>query len=599
MAASAEDLADLVGGLNIANDTHGVHSQSSNPSSSTQPTVQEAIQILIKSAEVTLTHVQQVHSLAIDATILSSLNITESLSLHKTAAEFAKIIRVLDDTANTLGKTIENSIVAHFSSLVGRSGVQKLLTHFDEEIRRIVRKVLTNSTDGDRALCKISEECYNQATNTSGTLHSDSYFIPREEAQLEWPYDPDYQSEEYYEHESRLEIDGAYAESWRQQHKRREEWKKKERQRWIGFWIDVLQSCLEGPTLFYPPAVSNDESFNFNLSDIPQYLFRTFDKNSSGRNDSNVIASVASVSQSSKNSRINILSLENRKAAEMLHSHLTKPCFGGPHTDNLMSWTSSLLFAIQYAIWRCHTGHCHPADIKICVVDTKQFPRGQFAQDIWLLQMYRDTAKEVGGETWRFFQFREKDERYYNGEYLSQGFLHHSGRSCVVTLKKLIDTGLHELYPEFADPSAMASWAKRVLELRQHWRNKQKTTHQEIRHAFQIAAECFSDFAMLDIMLMLLTFKNRKYQQTMSIKGEYFWKYTSERKPANNATENDKTINQYIPKWGSKPAELRRYLIAMKLINFGAESNGLIASILRRFDGSVNYRLFEEIFECT
>lgn len=120
-----------------------------------------------------------------------------------------------------------------------------------------------------------------------------------------------------------------------------------------------------------------------------------------------------------------------------------------------MSWTSSLLFAIQYAIWRCHKFGCDSADIKICVVDTRKFPHKQFAQDKWLLQVYRHVVAQVGGETRKFSRFRLDDERYYNGEYLSQGSVNHVGRSCVVSLKTLKESGLYGLYPEFADTQGM------------------------------------------------------------------------------------------------------------------------------------------------
>lgn len=38
-----------------------------------------------------------------------------------------------------------------------------------------------------------------------------------------------------------------------------------------------------------------------------------------------------------------------------------------------------------------------------------------------------------------------------NGEYLSQGRVSIADRSCVVTLAKLEQSGLYELYPELAD----------------------------------------------------------------------------------------------------------------------------------------------------
>jgi hypothetical protein len=247
-------------------------------------------------------------------------------------------------------------------------------------------------------------------------------------------------------------------------------------------------------------------------------LFRTFDGKSSGRNYDSVIASMTSISTSPGDSRIDLLSLPTHKATNMIHTHLTKQCCDGEDFDNLMSWTSSLLFAIQYAIWRCHTFHCDPADIKICAIDTRRFPQGQFARDMLLLQAYRQTAAQLGGETQKFFRFRLDDERYHNGEYLSQGSVNHAGRSCVVSFKSLEDAGLYSLYPEFADIQGIRKWTNRVLELRQGWSIEQKTTPQEIQLASMLIRKCFNGFEIMDMELILLAFKARKIKGEVSLK---------------------------------------------------------------------------------
>jgi hypothetical protein len=38
------------------------------------------------------------------------------------------------------------------------------------------------------------------------------YFIEVDEAALVWPYDADFESEEYYDHENRFQVDVDYAE---------------------------------------------------------------------------------------------------------------------------------------------------------------------------------------------------------------------------------------------------------------------------------------------------------------------------------------------------------------------------------------------------
>jgi hypothetical protein len=84
----------------------------------------------------------------------------------------------------------------------------------------------------------------------------------------------------------------------------------------------------------------------------------------------------------------------------------------------------------------------------------------------------------------------------------------------MVSLESLEKTGLYDLYPEFADAQGMERWTNRVLELRQVWSIAQRTTNREIQLAFMVAKECFNNFEALDIALILLAFKNRKYQPT-------------------------------------------------------------------------------------
>lgn len=96
---------------------------------------------------------------------------------------------------------------------------------------------------------------------------------------------------------------------------------------------------------------------------------------------------------SPERSRVDLFRLPDDEAAAMLHAHLTKPLFRKKDAhkhDNLMSWSSSLAFVIQYAIYRWHNGNHSPGDITICAVDTTKFPRGQFARDTSLIRVYHD-----------------------------------------------------------------------------------------------------------------------------------------------------------------------------------------------------------------
>ncbi|KAL5430181.1 hypothetical protein PMIN06_012591 [Paraphaeosphaeria minitans] len=444
--------------------------------------LQHATEMLVQPTNKITLQAQCIKSVADDAFPSTNLPITEVCSLREGAMRLANIATNLKDTIEVLNEVTECSIIAQLKSL-GVSGrsflIEKLFAHFDEEIKNIIWKVLNDTSDQSMEW-RVAEECYKQADSPLGSLHADGYFDPLEEAQLEWPYDPDFESEEYYEHENRLFVNEDYAAAFQTQTERRDQVRRKDRQKWMDFWVRVLSNSPDGPTLFYPPASFNEQYLRFDV--VPQCLFRTFDDASSGRNDENVIASIASISGSHESSRTDLLALEKDSAAELIHMHLTKDCFGGEKSDDLMSWTSSLLFAVQYAVWRLQCRKCHPSVIKICAVDTREFPPGQFARDTWLLEAYKSTA-ERDDPAQQFFKFRIRDERFYNGEYLSQGVVNHTNRSCVVSLDHLIQTGLFQLYPEFEDAEGSQKWTKRVHELRQKWSQEYRTTDLEIELA--------------------------------------------------------------------------------------------------------------------
>ncbi|KAJ5558482.1 hypothetical protein N7535_008695 [Penicillium sp. DV-2018c] len=373
-----------------------------------------------------------------------------------------------------------------------------MLPHYTTELRNIARKVLNGTGDDGNVLRETLEQCYGQALHTSGALHSDNYFVPLGEARLEWPYDPDFESEEYYEHENRLEIDENYAEA-------------------------------------FPSAES--------ISAMP------------------------------RRSRVSLLSRGTEEITQMLYSHLTKSIFGGKDDDNLMSWSSSLPFVIQYAIWRCYQRRCHTTEVEICAIDTRKFPHGQFVRDKSLLQAYRDSSA-LNQEMQDFFEFRLRTPDYDNGEYLSQGVVHHAGRSSVVCLAHLIQTGLYDLYPEFADPTKRSLWTNRVRSLRDLWSTEHTTTLLDIERAVNIARECFEGLDTADVALVLLAFKNRKL-----------------RGPATKAQVRRGDSG------GCGPAEVERYMtIADELVS--KDRDGMSGPGLA-YLWATSCQLLEEVFECS
>ncbi|KAJ4108418.1 hypothetical protein NW760_003269 [Fusarium oxysporum] len=169
------------------------------------------------------------------------------------------------------------------------------------------------------------------------------------------------------------------------------------------------------------------------------------------------------------------------------------------------------MFVIQYANWRfCHPRFSHPVDICICAVDTSQFPRGQFARDKWLLNSFKDA--ELSDQENNFRDLRLNRSEYDNGEYLSQGVLHIEKRSCTLSLRRLKNAGLWDLYPEFNvndvenDADVRVQWTKYVKLLRCLWHSTHTTTKANVQCALDIARKCFPGFDQDDMALLLLSF---------------------------------------------------------------------------------------------
>lgn len=129
--------------------------------------------------------------------------------------------------------------------------------------------------------------------------------------------------------------------------------------------------------------------------DIPRYLLRTYVPSSNGLTHETVVEAPGS---GYVHGRVDLLRLPWDKAASMLWGHLK---WKNRRDDNLMSWTSSLFFAIQHGLHRHLEDHDHPeySDIRICIVDTRKFPRGTFAKDLDLMRSMSMTRTSKGSGT--------------------------------------------------------------------------------------------------------------------------------------------------------------------------------------------------------
>ena len=107
-------------------------------------------------------------------------------------------------------------------------------------------------------------------------------------------------------------------------------------------------------------------------------------------------------------------------------------------SDEFISWTDSILWALQHAISKKSLGE---TDVQICVLDTSKIETSSFFAVSDLLRIYKlaDEGKLA--------------QRYNFAEYLYHGGLFVHGSSSTVSLNLLRECGLFHLLPETNDPN--------------------------------------------------------------------------------------------------------------------------------------------------
>lgn len=191
-----------------------------------------------------------------------------------------------------------------------------------------------------------------------------------------------------------------------------------------------------------------------NFQDTPRYLYRV----ATPRSESQTTQSWAKskdATNSRASSRKDTFSRSQSHMANMLDRHLSRK---EGKFDNFVSWTSSLLYAIQYLFFRHHEERTPLDKINLYIIDTTKLPAGAFIRDMDLLTVYspfnaglqklqcardsvqRDTSQPTLPEFLRSSYF---------GEYLSQGALRIEDGCSAVSAQDILDAGLFDLRVEF------------------------------------------------------------------------------------------------------------------------------------------------------
>ncbi|RFN49475.1 hypothetical protein FIE12Z_6264 [Fusarium flagelliforme] len=423
-----------------------------------------------------------------------------------------------------LNDAVVESIVTHITSLDDRryGDTSKLLKHFDDSIKMIARRFLSQGKGNDTdTLWRIVEDCCIQAV-PSGKLDPEDYFSEDIEARTQLNDDS----------------------------------KKEAKEDWTRFWAQCLNRCPCGPTLFIPPKHCHPFQPPPPLADDPpRYLFRAYDSGSLGSNGEEIFTSRGHENFGSVHSKQDLLTMDRQDASTMLHRHLNGP-YRSIEADNLVSWSSSLLSVIQYANYRCwkYAGQ-DSSNVFICAVDTTEFPKGQFASGKWLRGRY--TSTKLDEKERSFLEMRSNNPDYDNGEYLSQGILNVRDRSCTTSLLSLQSAGLGLLYrglDVLTEPNDMVrtKWTIYVRHLRSQWTTSCETSELEIDIARNIARQCFGLFEEMDISLLLLALRSR----TPSDEGEFQTTRILHPKPADSSVPIPTQERLYE----EEPEEVQRYV---------------------------------------
>jgi hypothetical protein len=163
------------------------------------------------------------------------------------------------------------------------------------------------------------------------------------------------------------------------------------------------------------------------FNDLARYLFRISTPYSDGTTDDTWARSMDAVERNPRATIDCFARKDQRAVAEELRKHLR---WKSKDSDNFVSWTSSLLFAIQYIIFRhasARNGRPALDAIELCVIDTTLFPSGVFVRDLDMIQAYRSFDSTLES------LYRIRQSTHYYGEYLSQGSLKIESRCQIVS----------------------------------------------------------------------------------------------------------------------------------------------------------------------
>ncbi|KAF2479409.1 hypothetical protein BDY17DRAFT_257447 [Neohortaea acidophila] len=247
------------------------------------------------------------------------------------------------------------------------------------------------------------------------------------------------------------------------------------------------------------------------LSAIPRYLFRAYSPHSLGSTDETWVRS-RDVKAGHENASKDIFQTTPRQStARGIADHLNWA--KDERKDNLMSWTSSLLFAVHLVLYRqakrkdaTKRDGSAMSDIKICIIDTTLLPDRTFIRDMDLINAFKANHQNLRS-LHDLRTGRRGPGTYYFCEYLSQGSLNVGGKCQIVSAEAMMKSGLLSLQTEFtsAYQNAECGWAEEVRRVRKTFQGEGTATldPEQIKVAIRIA-QLFGPMWRLPVAISLV-----------------------------------------------------------------------------------------------
>jgi hypothetical protein len=178
MTDTIEEATRRIAGLEITEDTPEQQPTPATDLFSDEPTdPEDAINKVIEAAQALYLQSQRMKDHVIEAKEWGVPLLPVSLSLKSLSSDLTRLSTRTQQEAESLEEAKVSSVVKQVVLLRNpkSSSTKELLAHFDDDIRKIAREIVSSCEKHD-VLWKLAERCFDQASRPSGSLNVANYF---------------------------------------------------------------------------------------------------------------------------------------------------------------------------------------------------------------------------------------------------------------------------------------------------------------------------------------------------------------------------------------------------------------------------------------